>query len=271
MEWANATKESLRIVDLMDFMRNHYEKDYKPNTRETIRKDTIHQFRDAGIIESNSEDQETATNCPKYSYIITDEVLNLIKTYQTPIWVANLKVFTDAHGTLIDKYANKRTITRIPIEIDGAKYSFSAGDHNKLQKAIIEEFASRFAVGSKVLYVGDTESKYIVKDESIMARLGIYFNDHDKLPDVILYKEDTDWIYFIESVTSVGPISPKRLIELNEMSSNSKSGKVFITAFLDRNTFKKFIGDIAWETEIWISSEPEHLIHFNGDRFFGPR
>ena len=90
------------------------------------------------------------------------------------------------------------------------------------------------------------------------------------MPDVILYSANKDWFYFIEAVTSVGPMDPKRIIEINEMTNNVKSGKIFITAFLDVQTYKKFMDKLAWETEVWIANMPEHLIHLNGNRFMGP-
>jgi adenine-specific DNA-methyltransferase len=43
-----------------------------------------------------------------------------------------------------------------------------------------------------------------------------------------------------------------------------------VTAFPDRVTFRKFAKDIAWETEVWIADNPDHMIHFNGDKFLGP-
>ena len=91
------------------------------------------------------------------------------------------------------------------------------------------------------------------------------------MPDVVLYKEDKDWIYFIEAVTSVGPVSPQRIIEIEEMTKHVKSGKVYVTAFPDFATYKKFSTELAWETEVWISDMPEHMIHLNGDKFLGPR
>lgn len=269
--WSDSEAKDLRIVDIMEFIRTNYGKDYKPNTRETIRKDTIHQFRDAGIILSNDDNQELPTNSPRYSYKVSSEVLDLVRHFGSTSWADKLVEFLDAHETLIEKYSNKRELTRIPIKVDEQLLSFSPGDHNILQKAIIEEFASRFAQNSKVLYLGDTENKYIIKDDEKLSSLGISLTDHDKLPDIILYKEDKNWIYFIESVTSVGPISQKRLLEIEELSKNSACGKVYVTAFQNRDMFKKFISELAWETEIWISDEPDHLIHLNGDRFMGPR
>lgn len=143
--------------------------------------------------------------------------------------------------------------------------------HNLLQKAIIEEFAPRFAPGAECLYVGDTAEKDLVKNEAKLKELGFEITLHDKMPDVVLYSPDKDWIYFIEAVTSVGPMNPKRIGEISEMTKDVQSGKIFATAFLDFATFKKFSQDLAWETEVWIADMPDHMIHLNGDKFLGPR
>ena len=131
--------------------------------------------------------------------------------------------------------------------------------------------APRFAPNSECLYVGDTVKKDLVKNEDKLSELGFEITLHDKVPDVVLYCEDKDWIYFIEAVTSVGPIEPKRIKEIEKMTVKVKSGKIYITAFLDFKTFKKFSEVLAWETEVWISDMPEHMIHLDGDKFMGPR
>lgn len=91
------------------------------------------------------------------------------------------------------------------------------------------------------------------------------------MPDVVLYKEDKNWIYFVEAVTSVGPVDFKRILELKELTKNVQAGKIFVTAFPDFKTYKKFLETLAWETEIWIAEIPDHMIHLNGDKFLGPR
>lgn len=88
---------------------------------------------------------------------------------------------------------------------------------------------------------------------------------------LLVYREDKNWLYFIESVTSVGPMDNKRIVELQELTKNVKSGKIFVTAFLDFKTFKKFLESLAWDTEVWMVDMPDHMIHLNGDRFLGPR
>lgn len=270
-DWTAVTNNKMRIVDIMNFMAENYNKIYKPNTRETIRKDTIHQFRDAAIIESNSDDIKKATNSPSYYYSLTTEMVDLLRTYGTNRWDKKLENFKKTHGTLIDKYSSKRELARIPVRINGEDLTFSPGDHNQLQKHIIEDFASIFAQGAEVLYVGDTDDKYMIKNSEKLFQLGINLTKHDKLPDVVLYLKDKNWLYFIESVTSVGPISQKRMNEINTMTEECNCGKIFVTAFLDRDTFRKFMPELAWETEVWIAQEPEHMIHLNGDRFLGPR
>lgn len=160
---------------------------------------------------------------------------------------------------------------KMPVKINGADFTFSTGKHNQLQKAIIEEFAPRFAPNSECLYVGDTIQKDMVKNEEMLSALGFEITLHDKMPDVVLYCADKDWLYFIEAVTSVGPMEPKRIREIAEMTDKVSAGKIYITAFLDFSTYKKFSQSLAWETEVWIAEMPDHMIHLNGDKFLGPR
>ncbi len=188
-----------------------------------------------------------------------------------PKWQESLNRFLVYHEKLIDIYASKKKMTMMPVSINGADFLFSTGKHNELQKAIIEEFAPRFAPDSECLYVGDTIEKDLVKNVDKLTELGFEITLHDKMPDVVLYREEKNWIYFVESVTSVGPMDSKRILELTEMTENVTAGKIFVTAFLDFKTYKRFSETLAWETEVWIAEMPEHMIHLNGDKFLGPR
>lgn len=241
-----------------------YKKSYAENSRETFRKQAIHHFRNAAFIEDNGK----STNSPDYRYRLTEEFLDVIRGNGTAEVVSH---FLSNHESLISIYASKKKFQKIPVTINGKDLSFSVGKHNELQKAIIEEFGARFAPGAECLYVGDTIEKDLVKNEKRLSELGFEITLHDKMPDVVLYREDKDWLYFIESVTSVGPMDDKRIIELQELTKNVKSGKIFVTAFLDFKTFKKFSESLAWDTEVWIADVPDHMIHLNGDRFLGPR
>ena len=265
--WADATNNWMRIHDILSFMKEQYGIIYAENTRETIRKKPIHNFRNAAFI----EDAGKATNCPRYSYRVTEEMLELLRCYRTEAWESKLAKFRSNHDSLIQIYTSKRTIQKMPVKINGEDFTFSPGKHNELQKAIIEEFAPRFAPYSECLCVGDTTKKDLVKNVDKLCSLGIEITLHDKMPDVVLYSEEKNWLYFIESVTSVGPMEPKRIKEIEEMTTDVTAGKIYVTAFLDFKTFKKFSETLAWETEVWIADMPDHMIHLNGDKFLGPR
>lgn len=145
------------------------------------------------------------------------------------------------------------------------------GKHNKLEVAIMEEFGPRFAPGAKLIYLSDTAKKTLLFDEATFAKLGITVSEHGKFPDVILYDSKKKWLFLIGTVAAHGPISPKRRIELEKLFEKCKAGKIYVTAFLDFATYKKYAGDIAWETEVWIAEMPSRMIHYNGDKFLGPR
>lgn len=266
-EWQTASNEWIRIHDVLGFTAEHYGKEYAENTRETIRKNCMHQFRDGALIEDNGK----ATNSPNYRYRLTDETLYVVQSYGTADFAKRLKAYHDKYEKLVDKYASKKRMEMMPVYINGQALKFSPGKHNELQRAIIEEFAPRFAPHSECLYVGDTVKKDLVKDVDRLSALGFEITLHDKMPDVVLYRADTNWVYFVEAVTSVGPMSPKRILEIQEMTKHVTAGKIFVTAFPDIATYKKFSSELAWETEVWLSDAPDHMIHLNGDKFLGPR
>lgn len=264
-KWINATNEWLRIHDIIAFANSNYDVYYAENSRETFRKQALHHFRTATIVEDNGK----ATNSPDYRYRLTAEFLTILRKIN--VSDEPLQAFKDNHQSLIDIYASKKKMEKMPVKINGKDYTFSTGKHNQLQKAIIEEFAPRFAPNAECLYVGDTIQKDMVKHQEQLEKLGFKITLHDKMPDVVLYRSDKDWLYFIEAVTSVGPMDPKRIQEICTMTKEVKSGKIFVTAFLDFKTYKKFSEQLAWETEVWLAEIPNHMIHMNGDKFIGPR
>ena len=267
-----ATNDWIRIHDIMAFIGEHYGVIYAENSRETFRKQAMHPFRTAALIEDNGE----ATNSPNYRYRITNEFLHVIQSVKEKDGAmctesAPLALFVSKHKSLSDIYASKKQMQKMPVRINNEDFAFSPGKHNQLQKAIIEEFAPRFAPNSECLYVGDTIKKDMVKNVAKLSQLGFEITLHGKMPDVVLYREDKNWLYFVESVTSVGPMDSKRVLEIESMTSKVVAGKIYVTAFLDFTTYKKFSEQLAWETEVWIADMPDHMIHLNGDKFLGPR
>jgi len=271
--WANATRIRCTVTKgIMDYVRDKFGKVYAPNTRETFRRQVLHQFVQGHIADYNPFEPGLATNSPRAHYAISDAALIAVKAFGTRKWRSAAGKFVAEHGTLRELYSPERESRRVPVTLpDGQKISLSPGRHNEVQRAIVEEFAPRFAPGSELLYFGDTSKKSLVVETTVLVRLNVPYTEHDKLPDVVLYDRKREWLFLIEAVTSHGPVSPKRIVELQAMLENCPAGVVFVSAFPDMAEFRRHAPKIAWETEVWLADAPDHLIHFNGDRFFGPR
>ena len=160
---------------------------------------------------------------------------------------------------------------QLPVALPSGKLlSLTKGKHNELQKAIIEEFLPRYGEQSEVLYLGDTAKKFLHVDRVKLDSLKFFEIAHDELPDVVAYSKSKNWLYLVEAVHSSGPISTLRHEQLRKLTKECTAEIVYVTAFLDRETFRKYAPDIAWETEVWIAESPDHVIHFDGKRFLGP-
>lgn len=269
--WAAAEHPLMGITPIMTWVADHDGRVWAPNTRESVRRQTMHQFVDAGLALLNPDKPDRAVNSPKAVYQIEPAAFALLQTYGTKGWTANLAAYLDGRQTLIAQYAKEREMSLVPVVLaDGKHLTLSAGEHSELIKAIIEEFAPRFAPGSSLLYAGDTGEKLGLFDEAQFKKLGLTFNTHGKMPDVVLWDIKRNWLLLVESVTSHGPVDGKRHNELEKLFAGSSAGLVYVTAFPNRATMARYLADIAWETEVWTADAPTHLIHFNGDRYLGP-
>lgn len=270
-KWSEAESPLMGIRPMMDYFNLHYGKKYAENSRESVRRFTIHQFMDAGIVVANPDKPDRAINSQDNVYQIEPELLRVLRTFGTREWDTELRYYLATVQTLKEKYAQERRMQRIPIQLsDGKTISLSPGGQNVLVEKIIKDFCELFTSGGKLVYVGDADEKWAHFDESILASLGVKVETHGKMPDVIVYVESKNWLVLIEAVTSHGPVNPKRRGELKVLFSGCTAGLVFVTAFLDRQAMTKYLGDISWETEVWVADSPTHLIHFNGERFLGP-
>ena len=271
--WRDATRQSLGVTKgIMSFVKEAYDKEYAPNTRETFRRQVLHQFVQARIADYNPDNPSLSVNSPNAHYAISKDVLLVVKTFNSPQWEESFEHFISTVGELSELYLKTREITQIPVKLaSGEVLKLSAGKHNEVQAAIVEQFGPRFTNGGILLYLGDTAKKDFYLDEKTLKELGIPIDQHSKLPDVVIYDKSRNWLFLIEAVTSHGPVSPKRIVELEEFLKNCKAGKVYVTAFPDFSEFKKHSSQIAWDTEVWLMEVPDHMIHFNGDRFIGPR
>jgi len=266
--WSQASKPSRGIHDILEFMNDSFGREYAENTRETVRRRVIHHLEQARVVDLNPDKPDLATNSPHTHYALTDEALSVIRSYQSSDWESELHDFHDNQGALREKYQRRRKMNEIPIRTSSEEeFRLSPGPHNKLQAQIVEEFGPKFAPGATLLYLGDAARKLLYRDEEKLAQIGVILTEHDKLPDVVIYGDQRNWLFLVEAVTSHGPVSPKRVEELEFTLKNCVATRIYVSAFPDFKQFKRHANDIAWETEVWIAEFPDHMIHFDGEKF----
>jgi adenine-specific DNA-methyltransferase len=269
--WESASSPLMGITPIMDFSRDNYGTTYAPNTRETFRRQTMHQFCEAAIALYNPDKPDRPVNSPKAVYQVAPLLLDTLRKYGTPEWAKSLAEWLGQVDTLKVRYARERAMSKIPLKLpSGQKIELSPGGQNVLVERIIHEFCPRFAPDGVPLYVGDTEEKYAFFDKARLRALGVEVDSHGKMPDVVVHYVEKNWLLLIEAVTSHGPVDGKRHDELRRLFKSSTAPLVFVTAFMDRTAMVRFLGEIAWETEVWVADAPSHMIHFNGERFLGP-
>lgn len=269
--WEQAINPMIGTRAIMDFIRDEYSKAYAPNTRETIRRFTLHQFVEAGLVAQNPDEPRRPVNSPKWNYQVADEALGVLRLYGTDDWPVAMDRYLAELPGLKNRYAVAREMNRIPVTFpDGSLFDLTPGGQNVLLKTIVEEFCPRFTPGGRVLYLGDAGDKWALFDRDTLSSLGIEIDEHGKMPDLIIYMQDRGWLVLVEAASSHGPVDSKRQSELAALLAGSSVGLVYVSCFPDRAEFRKYSEKIAWESEVWCADHPTHMIHYNGERFLGP-
>ena len=269
--WTRASAPLRGVTPIMDWIQANYGRRYAPNTRETIRRFTLHQFVEAGLVVPNPDRPDRPVNSPNYCYQIEPEALSLLRSFDSPDWESGLARYLGRREALKAKYAQRRERAKIPLVLkEGQTIALTPGGQNELVRLVVEEFCPRFLPRGEPVYVGDTGQKWAYIDRALAAELNLAVDEHGKMPDLAIFDRERGWLVLIEAVTSHGPVDPKRIGELKDLFADVIPGLVFVTAFLDRRTFVKYASQIAWQTEVWIAESPGHLVHFDGDRFLGP-
>jgi type II restriction enzyme len=255
----------------MDWIRDQYGRIYAPNTRETIRRHTLHQFVDALLVEQNPDDPNRAVNSPKWCYQVHERALQIIRLYGEQGYGPALSEYLGERPSLKKRYAAARKLTRIPVTLpDGGALALSPGGQNLLLKSMIEDFCAYFTPGGRVLYVGDAGAKWAVFQDDDLRQLGVTVDEHGKMPDLIVYVPDKSWLVLLEAVDSHGPVNSMRRNDLSLIFSSSTAGLVYVSCFSSREEMRTHLADIAWGTDAWCADNPTHLIHFNGEHLLGP-
>ena len=275
MTWAevqdNDSERRLTSRQIIAFMNTHLGESIADSSYDDIRRKDLVLPETALIVLKSAKNPDANTNDGTRGFALNPAAAIAIRKFGTPQWKPAAEKFMQGRPTLAETLRRDRNLARVAVQLDNnVAIHFSPGKHNDLQKHIIENFLPLFGFGAEVLYVGDTANKSLFVNQARLTALQFSDLEHGKLPDVIAYSKAKNWLYLIEAVSSANPITELRRIALSALAENCVAGVVFVTAFADRVTYRKFAKDIAWETEVWIADAPEHMIHFNGDKFLGP-
>ncbi len=269
--WAEAANPMLGTRAIMNFIRDEYGKDYAPNTRETVRRFTLHQFVEVQLVVQNPDEPQRPVNSPKWNYQVTAEALEVLRAYGTDYWQLAVDRYLAELPGLKARYAAAREMDRIPLTLpDGSTFTLMPGGQNVLLKAMVEDFCPRFTPGGQVFYIGDAGDKWALFEREALAALNVKVNEHGKMPDLVIYIPDRNWLVLLEAASSHGPVDSKRQAELADLFAESTAGLVYVSCFPDRAEFRKYVDKVAWESEVWCADHPTHMIHYNGERFLGP-
>lgn len=277
MAWSQAKDSAsdgghqLQSRQIISFMNAHLGENISSGSYDDIRRKDLVLPVEALIVLKSAKNPDANTNDGTRGFALNPNAARVVRSFGSKDWDAALKSFIADRASLAQGMSRSRELARIPVKLNNKQVlTFSPGKHNQLQKQIIEDFLPLYGYGAEVLYVGDTEDKNKYTNELRLAALKFFEMAHNKLPDVLAYSEQKNWLFLIEAVTTANPINELRLRTLKKLTAACSADVVYITAFPDRATYRKFAHDIAWETEVWLADSPEHMIHFNGDKFLGP-
>lgn len=263
---------SLKTRDIITILNREYEEDISSGSYDDIRRKDLRLLVLGEIIVPSNP--HSAHNDSRRGYALNPVYTDILKqrdVLSDMQWEREVIQNFQTTLSVKDMLSSTRNLSRMPVILpSGEEITFSPGEHNQLQRAIIEEFLPRYGHGCEVLYVGDAANRLLYKNEVTLRKINFFELSHGELPDIVAYSEQKNWLYLIEAVHSSGPITDVRLVELKRLTSLCTAEIIYVTAFLTRATFQKFVKEIAWETEIWIAESPDHVIHFDGDKFLGP-
>lgn len=254
----------IRIHDIITYAKNKLNKNYAENTRESIRKGSTKRLVNHGLAISNKDDPSRPTNSGRTNYCLTDDFYEILRSGGKS-QEKRVQTWNELHGSMIAQIDD--TTHNVTVKFpDGKTYELSPGAHNLLEKYIVERFVLSMIKKPEMVYLGDTRKKMLFVNENLVKKLGIILDEHDKLPDVIVWSHTSRRFHVIESVTSVGPVEESRKREIDYIINGKTDKKydiTYTTAFLDRKTFSRFAGIIASDTSVWIASEPDGLIQYS--------
>ena len=268
--WEQATNPTLGTRAIMDWIRDQFGVEYKPNSRETIRRSTLHQFVIAKIVEENVDCPDRPINSPKWNYRVTDAALKVFRDHGRPAFESELERFLLEHSSYLSLAEERRDMPKTPVVLpSGATLDLSPSGQSVLIRDIVEEMLPRFAPGCQVLYIDDTDHKHGVIDAALMDELDISLKAREKAPDVIAWDGVRGWLFLMEAASTHGPVDVTRKAELRDLFADQWDKVVLVSCFPNRKIMQRYLAQLAWETEAWCADTPDHMVHLNGSRFMG--
>lgn len=202
--WQHLHPTHKGVTPIMEWVRLHYDRVYAPNTRETFRRQTLHQFYACGLVLYNEDDPGRPVNSPHANYVVPQVLRLVLEQYGTPSWEQALQTYLSTRPTLVQQYAKERDMQLVPLRIsDNLQLKLSAGAHSQLIGQIVTEFGPRFAPDAEVIYLGDTGAKTDYFNRERLKELGVEVDKHGKMPDVVLYFGEKKWLLLIEAVSTL--------------------------------------------------------------------
>ncbi|WP_375314349.1 BsuBI/PstI family type II restriction endonuclease [Bradyrhizobium sp. A5] len=263
----------LKTRDIIRIWNDEYGEAVADSSYDDVRRKDLKILVAYGLVASSAADPHADTNDGTRGYALSEPAVPLLRAYGSEDWENKLITFRAAVGEIADRLSRARQLKAVPVKLpDGQVLNLSSGAHNELQKAIVEQLLPRHAPGAELLYLGDANQKMLFVHKDRLEELRLPQPSRDTLPDVVAFDNDRNCLFYIEAVSSFGPISDIRREELRTRAHSKGMNHpiIFITAFPDRKTFAGFSQQIGWETEVWIANNPDHMIHFNGDKYLSP-
>ena len=270
-ELQDADTHQLSTKRILAYGREHWGEKRSDGSYDDVRRQDLKLLTLSGVVIAAANKPGATTNDGTRGYGIHPVVAAVARMYATPQWAGAIDRFRKVWPSLTDELARRRELEMLPVTLpNGETIRFKPDPHNRLQELVISKFLPFFGHGAEVLYVGDATEKAKVVDEAYLKELGMFELGHEELPDIVAYSKSRNWLYLIEAVTTANPVTEERRLTLERRLAACKAERIYVTAFLDRPSFRKFAASIAWETEAWVADAPEHLVHFNGNKFLGP-
>ena len=183
--WHTATNPLKGVTPIMDFVARNYRKKWAPNTRETVRRFTLHQFEQAGLVIANPDEPRRPTNSPKYCYQVESRALVLVKKFDTEEWGLALRQYLVNVHTLARQYEQIRDMRRIPLELaSGETVRLSPGGQNVVHSENSRRVLPAIYARREACICRRYGQEVGLFRSGLFGRLGVATEEHGKIPDV---------------------------------------------------------------------------------------